>query len=97
MSLEHRGIRTSAGRPPDQVDGYVRRALLRTVDGMEIKGTIHIPTGLRIMDLLNREIEQYLAVTSAVVSLAGRTEHAAFLAVNKAHIVLVRELETVTQ
>lgn len=90
MSLEQRGIRPGPP-PPEHIGRVVRRAIIRTVDGMEIRGVVQIPAGLRIMDLLNRETDRYIAVTEATVSVSGRTDAAPFLAVNKAHVITLRE------
>lgn len=92
MSLEQRGLQPPGHQPLAQVDRVVTLAVIRTIDGMEIRGTIHIPPGVRVLGLLNRPAEQYLAVTDATVAVSGRTEHAGFIAVNKAHVITLREV-----
>ena len=93
MSLEHRGLRQSlsSGRL-DQAQRDLKRAIVRTSDGVEIRGIIHIPPGTRTLDFMNRPAESFIAVTSATISVSGRVEQAEFLAVNKAHITVLREL-----
>ena len=93
MSLEHRGIRAPQGRPFEMTERTPRRAIIWTVGGIEIRGTVHVPPGMRTMDLLNREAEAFIAVTSATLSIADTQDRANFIAVNKAHIVAMREME----
>ena len=92
MSLEHRRILPPRPAQPDKLPRAEARVTIRIVGGSEIRGTIHLPPGLRIIDLLNRETELFLAVTGAVLTEGGRTEPQAFLAVNRAQIVTLREL-----
>ena len=95
MSLEHRSLRQSlstAGRGLDQAQREHKRAIVRTSDGVEIRGTVHIPPGTRTLDFMNRPNESFIAVTQATLVVSGRVEQAEFLAVNKAHITVLREL-----
>jgi hypothetical protein len=46
------------------------------------------------MDLLNRETEAFLPVTGATLAHGGQVEQTPFIAVNKTHIVTLRELGT---
>lgn len=93
MSLEQRGLRPSlAGGRLDQAQRDLKRAIVRTSDGVEIRGQIHIPPGTRTLDFLNRPNESFIAVTSATIAMSGRVEQADFLAVNKAHITVLREV-----
>ncbi|HEY7065329.1 MAG TPA: hypothetical protein VII06_27880 [Chloroflexota bacterium] len=95
MSLEHRSLRQSlsaAGRGLDQAQRDLKHAIVRTSDGVEIRGMIHIPPGTRTLDFMNRPSESFIAVTQATLVVSGRVEQAEFLAVNKAHITVLREL-----
>lgn len=93
MSLEHRGLRsTLAGGRLDQAQRDLKRAIVRTSDGVEIRGMIHIPPGTRLLDFVNRPAESFIAITSATITVNGRVEQAEFLAVNKAHITVLREV-----
>ena len=97
MSLEHRSLRQSlggAGSRLDQAQRDLKRAIVRTSDGVEIRGMIHIPPGTRTLDFMNRTGEAFSAVTSATIDMSGRVEQAEFLAVNKAHITVLRELDS---
>jgi hypothetical protein len=76
----------------DQLQRELKRAIVRTSDGVEIRGLIHIAPGTRTLDFMNRAGESFIAVTSATLSVNGRVEQADFLAVNKAHITVLREL-----
>jgi hypothetical protein len=93
MSLEHRGLRqTLSGGRLDQAQRELKRAIVRTSDGVEIRGMIHIPPGTRTLDFMNRPAESFIAITSATIAISGRVEQADFLAVNKAHITVLREM-----
>jgi len=61
------------------------------LDGTEVKGALHRAPGTRTLDYLNRQAESFVAMTDATVTRAERTEHVAFVAINKAHIVRVIE------
>ena len=93
MSLEHRNLRQPlGGRSFDQAQRDLKRAIVRTSDGVEVRGLIHLPPGTRTLDFMNRDSESFIAVTGATISINGRVEQADFLAVNKAHITVLREL-----
>src|SRR3954451_16067207 len=93
MNLENRSMRQPlGGRGFDQAQRDLKRAIVRTSDGVEIRGSIHIPPGTRTLDFMNRSAESFIAVTGATISASGRVEQADFLAVNKAHITVLREL-----
>jgi hypothetical protein len=93
MSMEHRGgLRQPFGRSFDQAQRDTKRAIVRTSDGVEIRGSIHIPPGTRTLDFMNRSTENFIAVTGATIVSGGRIEQTSFLAVNKAHITVLREL-----
>jgi hypothetical protein len=93
MSLEHRGLRQAlSGGRLDQAQRELKRAIVRTSDGVEIRGMIHIPPGTRTLDFMNRPAESFIAITSSSISISGRVEQADFLAVNKAHITVLREM-----
>jgi len=93
VSLEHRGLRHSLSRPSlDHVARDQKRTELRLSDGLVVEGLIHLPPGTRPLDFLNRSTEAFIAVTNATVHLGERVEETAFLAINKAHIICVRDL-----
>jgi hypothetical protein len=94
MSLEHRGLPGPGQRPLEKVVRYTANADIRMIDGMEIRGTVYLPPRMRVIDLLNREAEDFIAITDAeIVMDAGRTEHVRFIAVNKSHIATLRDPE----
>jgi hypothetical protein len=93
MSMEPRaGMRQPFGRSFDQAQRDAKRAIVRTSDGMEIRGLIHIPPGTRTLDFMNRATDNFIAVTSATIIVGGRVEQANFVALNKAHITVLREV-----
>jgi hypothetical protein len=63
------------------------------IDGMEIRGTVYLPPRMRVIDLLNREAEDFIAITNAELVMDGRTEQVSFIAVNKSHIATLRDPE----
>jgi hypothetical protein len=93
MSFEHRGLlRPSQSRPSlDRADREQKRAVLQLSDGLVIEGLIHIPPGTRPLDFFNRPTDSFIAVTNAVVYAGGQSERTPFIAVNKAHIISVRD------
>lgn len=93
MTMEHRPFRPPIARAIE-TEGSHTRVLISTVSGMEIGGLVLLPPGLRTMDLLNRETEAFLPVTSATLAHGGQVEQTPFIAVNKTHIVTLRELGT---
>ena len=78
-------------KPLEHSTRHCKSTFLRLVDGMEIQGDIHLAPGVRPLDLLNRQVETFIAVTNASLSLAGRVRSVPFVAVNKAHIVTLHE------
>ena len=93
MSMEHRGgLRSSLGRSCEQAQRDTKRAIVRTSDGVEIRGSIHIPPGTRTLDFMNRQTDSFIAVTGATILSGGRIEQTTFVAVNKAHITVLREV-----
>ena len=94
MSFEQRGVsRPSPARPSlDHVDRQQKRAVLRLSDGLVVEGILHLPPGVRALDFLNRPTETFVALTEATLHVGGQTEQTPFLAVNKAHIVSVRDI-----
>ncbi len=93
MSLSNRGLPAPGQRPLEKVARYTANADIRMTDGMEIRGTVYLPPRMRVIDLLNREAEDFIAVTDAELVMEGRTEHVKFIAVNKAHIATLRDPE----
>jgi hypothetical protein len=92
MSIEHRSLRPSLGGKLDHSQRELKRAIVRTSDVVEIRGMIHIPPGNRTLDFMNRPGEAFIAITNATIAMSGRVEQAEFLAVNKAHITVLREV-----
>jgi hypothetical protein len=62
--------------------------------GAEVRGTVYLVRGTRTIDLLERDTETFIAVTAATITVNGRIEQTHFVAVNKAHVVMVQELIT---
>jgi ribonucleotide monophosphatase NagD (HAD superfamily) len=88
MSLTERGL---GPRRMDVVERHATELVLRMLDGMEVRGQAHLPRGTRPIDFLNREAEPFIAVTNAVINVGGKTERADFVALNKHHVVSLRE------
>jgi hypothetical protein len=88
VSLTERGL---GPRRPDVLDRTATELLLRMLDGMEVRGHVHLPRNTRPIDFLNREAEPFIAVTNAVISVGGKTERAEFVALNKTHLLSLRE------
>jgi hypothetical protein len=88
MTLTERGL---GQRRPDVQERAITVLILRTIDGMEVRGSAHLPRGTRPIDFLNRDAEQFIAITDAVIYFGGQTDKTAFVAVNKNHIVSLRE------
>jgi hypothetical protein len=91
MSLEHRGVPGPGQRAMEKVARSTANADIRMTDGMEIRGTVYLPPRMRVIDLLNREAEDFIAVTNAELVMEGRTEFVVFIAVNKSHIATLRD------
>ena len=91
MSLERRGLHSpsSAFNPIGRDTG---RAAFQLTNGAEVQGTVLLPSGGDILELLNLPGGPYIAVTDARVSSAIGTRTFSFIAVNKAHIVSAREI-----
>lgn len=70
------------------------RVLISTVQGV-VEGNVYLGPGQRVKDLLNSGTEDFLAVTEATVEWHARPEpaQAAFIALNKQHIVWVVPIE----
>jgi hypothetical protein len=92
MVPDHYGLRERLVRSPEQAPRETRRVLVRTSDGVEIEGLAHIPPGARTLDFLNCPAESFLAITGATIRVSDRVERSEFVAVNKAHITVLREL-----
>jgi len=73
------------------VSKHPLRAIIQTIDG-RIEGRVHLHPENRLSDEINLD-DPFLAVTEAHVSCKERTFEAAFIAVNKAHIVWVIPVE----
>src|SRR3954447_13883470 len=93
MSLEQRGYLTPGTQKAiNQVTRDAKPSVLRMADGSEIRGTIYMVPGTRTLDMLNRQAEEFLAITNATITIDGRSETSKFIAVNKGQIVTLREL-----
>jgi hypothetical protein len=88
MSLTERGL---GPRRIEVVERQPTELVLRMLDGMEVRGQAHLPRGTRPIDFLNREADSFIAVTNAVITVGGKTERADFVALNKRHVVSLRE------
>jgi uncharacterized protein DUF6812 len=88
MSLAERGL---GPRRPDVQERTATDLVLRMLDGMEVRGAAHLPRNTRPIDFLNRDAEPFIAITNALITINGKTERADFVAVNKTHLVSLRE------
>jgi hypothetical protein len=88
VSLAERGL---GARRLDVVERQAAELVLRMLDGMEVRGQAHLPRGTRPIDFLNRDAEPFIAITNAIITVDGNTERADFVALNKTHIVSLRE------
>jgi len=70
------------------------RVLISTVQG-PVEGNVYLAPGQRVKDLLNSNVEDFLAVTEATVEWDGQSGPAGaeFIALNKRHIIWVVPLE----
>ncbi|HZT06826.1 MAG TPA: hypothetical protein VFC51_07325 [Chloroflexota bacterium] len=94
MSLSHRGIGTQSF---DRTRRVPHPALIRTDSGLEIRGSVYLVPGTRVLDLLERDTEQFIAVTDAVVvEPNGSTMWTSFVSINKAHITVMEETNNST-
>jgi len=93
MSLQNRGLPGPGQRPLEKVVRYTANADIRMIDGMEIRGIVYLPPRMRVIDLLNREAEDFIAITDAEIVMDGRREHVSFIAVNKSHVATLRDPE----
>src|SRR5438034_1385397 len=90
MSLSHRGV---GSQYFDRTAREPREAIIRTTSGLTIRGTVYLIPSTRFTDLLERDTELFLAVTSATITTSsGGVEHAEFMAVNKAQLVTLEEV-----
>ena len=62
-----------------------------------LRGTVHTPPGGEPIARLNQMTHRFLALTSVSVSGPGREFVAAFVAVNRHHILSARELDGVSE
>lgn len=92
MSLERRGVRETADSRFNRVARDTREAALVLSNGAEIRGTVHLPPGGRLLDLFNLQTEAFVAVTNTRVSSASGWQEHPFALVNKRHIVSATEL-----
>jgi hypothetical protein len=62
-------------------------------DGAEIHGMLHRAQGSRTLDFLNRQSEDFVAMTDVTLYRGDETEMLPFIAINKAHILRVSEAD----
>jgi hypothetical protein len=90
MSLSNRGV---GNQYFDRTAREPRDAIIRTAGGLTIRGTVYLIPSTRFTDLLERDTELFIAVTSATITTGdGRVEHAQFIAVNKQQLVTLEEV-----
>ncbi len=90
MSLSHRGV---GSQYFDRTAREPRDAIIRTSSGLTIRGTVYLIPSTRLTDLLERDTELFIAVTSATITTpTGGVEHAEFVAVNKQQLVTLEEV-----
>jgi len=89
MSLSHRGV---GAQYFDRTTRESREVVIRCVGGITIRGTVYLIPSTRLTDLVERDTEQFIAVTAASVTNAnGQTDNPQFLAVNKNQIVTMED------
>ena len=92
MSLERRGLNLPSARGFDSAGRQTGRAILYLSNGMEVRGTLILPSGQRLLDLLNLPAGPFISVTNAVViSTSGTRSYESFV-VHKEHILGASEL-----
>jgi hypothetical protein len=69
----------------------LQEVALIMVDGTEIRGILHRARETRTLDYLNRQTEDFVAMTDAVLSRGDSEEFVSFIAINKAHVMRVIE------
>ena len=93
MSLSHRGV---GAQYFDRTNRESRQVVIRAVSGITIRGTVYLIPSTRLTDLVERDTEQFIAVTSASVTNAnGQVDQTPFLAVNKNQIVTLEDIPRV--
>jgi hypothetical protein len=93
MSLSHRGV---GNQYFDRTVREPREAIIRTTSGLTIRGTVYLIPSTRFTDLLERDTELFIAVTSATIETPeGRVDRAGFIAVNKQQLVTLEEVGAV--
>jgi hypothetical protein len=93
VSFEQRGyLQPGSSRAINQVTRDAKPSVLCMADGTEIRGTIYMVPGTRTLDMLNRQAEDFIAITNATIIVDGRAEATKFIAVNKGQIVSLREI-----
>jgi len=90
MSLSHRGV---GSQHFDRTAREPREAIIRTTSGLKIRGTVYLIPSTRFTDLLERDTEVFMAVTSATITTpTGEIEHADFIAINKQQLETLEEV-----
>ena len=64
---------------------------LTLVDGTRVTGMLHRTHGTRTMDHMNKQTEDFIAMTNAVLVNGDDVERVSFVAINKQHIVRLIE------
>ena len=63
------------------------------LDGTEIRGWLHRTPGIRTLDYLNHQADGFVAITDATLTRGERSEKATFVAINKAQVIRLVEVE----
>ena len=69
----------------------LQEVCLTLVDGTRVTGMLHRAQGTRTMDYMNKQTEDFVAMTDAVLVNGDEVERVAFVAINKHHIIRLIE------
>ncbi len=90
MSLSHRGV---GAQHFDRTAREPHDVVIRAASGIVIRGTVYLIPSTRLTDLLERDTEAFIAVTSAsITGMDGRTDRANFVGVNKTQVITMEEV-----
>ncbi len=92
MSLERRGLNAPMARAFDSTGRKLGQAVLYLSNGMEVRGTLLLPSGEGLYELLNLPAGPFISVMNAVVVSASGSSSYESLVVHKEHIVGGSEL-----
>ncbi len=94
MGLEQRGVGLQPRTDFNRVVRDTCAAVIEMTDGSRLDGTVYLPPGSRLLDLLNLATDQFIAVTEASMTSREGSRRMRFIAVNKAHIARAWENRT---